>query len=210
MPGLAASPAIFERIALPASEYETILLEWEIPLDHETLSDYAKRITLKIKHKDPVLIGVSFGGILVQEMSKFIKARKVIIISSVKCNTEFPRRMKIAKTTKAYKLIPMSLLVNIESLAKFSFGNKVNQRLKLYEKFLSVRDKRYLDWAIEQVIMWDRCEPDKNVIHIHGDNDDVFPIKYIHDAVVVKGGTHIMIINKFKWLNENLPKIILQ
>ena len=210
MPGLAASPAIFERIALPASEYETILLEWEIPLDHETLSDYAKRITLKIKHKDPVLIGVSFGGILVQEMSKFIKARKVIIISSVKCNTEFPRRMKIAKTTKAYKLIPMSLLVNIESLAKFSFGNKVNQRLKLYEKFLSVRDKRYLDWAIEQVIMWDRCEPDKNVIHIHGDNDDVFPIKYIHDAIVVKGGTHIMIINKFKWLNENLPKIILQ
>ena len=210
MPGLAASPAIFERIALPASEYETILLEWEIPLDHETLSDYAKRITLKIKHKDPVLIGVSFGGILVQEMAKFVEARKVIIISSVKCNTEFPRRMKIAKTTKAYKLIPMSLLVNIESLAKFSFGNKVNQRLKLYEKFLSVRDKRYLDWAIEQVIMWDRCEPDKNVIHIHGDNDDVFPIKYIHDAVVVKGGTHIMIINKFKWLNENLPKIILQ
>ena len=154
-------------------------MEWEIPLDNETLTDYAKRMADKIKHQNPVLIGVSFGGILVQEMAKFIDTRKVIIISSVKSNLEFPRRMKIAKTTKAYKLIPMNLILNVENLAKFSFGDKVNQRLKLYEKFLSVRDKRYLDWAIEQVILWNRTEVDENVIHIHGDADDVFPIKYI-------------------------------
>ena len=142
-------------------------------------------------------------------MAKYIDARKVIIISSVKSNLEFPRRMKIAKTTKAYKLIPMSLIVNIESLAKFSFGEKVNQRLKLYEKFLSVRDIRYLNWAVEQVILWDRTVVDENVIHIHGEVDDVFPIKYIKNCIVVKGGTHIMILNKYKWLNENLPSIIL-
>jgi len=209
MPGLAASSAIFERISLPSTEFEMVLLEWEIPLDNETLANYAKRIAGKIKHKNPVLIGVSFGGILVQEMSKWIEARKVIIISSVKSNAEFPRRMKIAKTTKAYKLIPMNLLLNVESLAKFSFGDKITQRLKLYEKFLSVRDKRYLDWAIEQVILWDRTVIDEKVIHIHGDADEVFPIKYIKKCIVVKGGTHIMILNKFRWLNENLPKIIL-
>lgn len=210
MPGLAASSAIFERISLPSTEFEMVLLEWEIPLDNETLANYAKRIATKIKHKNPVLIGVSFGGILVQEMSKWIEARKVIIISSVKSNAEFPRRMKIAKTTKAYKLIPMNLLLNVESLAKFSFGDKITQRLKLYEKFLSVRDKRYLDWAIEQVILWDRTVIDEKVIHIHGDADEVFPIKYIKKCIVVKGGTHIMILNKFRWLNENLPKIILK
>ena len=210
MPGLAASSAIFERISLPSTEFEMVLLEWEIPLDNETLANYAKRIAGKIKHKNPVLIGVSFGGILVQEMSKWIEARKVIIISSVKSNAEFPRRMKIAKTFKAYKLIPMNLLLNVESLAKFSFGDKITQRLKLYEKFLSVRDKRYLDWAIEQVILWDRTVIDEKVIHIHGDADEVFPIKYIKKCIVVKGGTHIMILNKFRWLNENLPKIILK
>jgi hypothetical protein len=37
------------------------------------------------------------------------------------------------KTTKAYKLIPMSLILNLENLAKFSFGAKINHRLKLYE-----------------------------------------------------------------------------
>ncbi|MFM2369190.1 MAG: hypothetical protein RL619_1490 [Bacteroidota bacterium] len=210
MPGLAASKAIFERIALPEDVFETHLLEWEIPLDNESLIDYAKRIVEKIKHKNPILIGVSFGGILVQEMAKYIDVRKVIIISSVKSNLEFPRRLKIAKTTKAYKLIPMNLILNMESLAKFSFGEKVNQRLKLYEKYLSVRDIRYLNWAVEQVVLWNRVVIDENVIHIHGDMDDVFPIKNIKNCIVVKGGTHIMILNKYKWLNENLPKIILE
>jgi pimeloyl-ACP methyl ester carboxylesterase len=209
MPGLAASVAIFERIKLPDDQFDMFFLEWEIPFEKETLVEYAKRMAAKIKHENPVLIGVSFGGILVQEMAGFVAARKVIIISSVKANLEFPRRMVIAKNTKAYKLIPLSLVQNIESLAKFSFGKKVNQRLKLYEKFLSVRDKHYLDWAIEQVILWDRTVVDQNVIHIHGDLDDVFPIKYIKNCVVVTGGTHIMILSKYKWLNANLPSIII-
>ncbi|WP_268847512.1 alpha/beta hydrolase [Flavobacterium aestivum] len=209
MPGLAASVAIFERIKLPEDQFEMVFLEWEIPLEKETLADYAKRMTEKIKHENPVLIGVSFGGILVQEMAGFIATRKVIIISSVKTNLEFPKRMGVVKKTKAYRLIPFSLVQNIESLAKFSFGKKVNQRLKLYEKFLSVRDKRYLDWAIEQVFLWNRTVADQKVIHIHGDLDDIFPIKYIKDCIAVAGGTHIMILNKYKWLNANLPSIIM-
>ncbi len=210
MPGMAASSAIFERIHLPEDQFETHLLEWVLPLDGESLHQYAERMSKEVKHENPVLIGVSFGGILVQEMAKIVNARKVIIISSVKCNAEFPRRMKFAKNTKAYKMLPTGMMQNVELLAKFSFGSdKVNQRLKLYEKFLSMRDKKYLDWALEQIILWDRTEPDEKVIHIHGDADEVFPPKYIKNYIPIKGGTHIMIINKFKWLNEHLPKIIL-
>ncbi len=209
MPGLAASPLIFENISLSPDLFEVVLLEWEIPLKAETLSEYAKRIALKIKHENPVLVGVSFGGILVQEIAQLIPVRKTIIISSVKSNREFPRRMKFARATKAYKLIPVSIILKIEKLAALSLGRKISQRLKLYEKFLSVRDKRYLDWAFEKVVNWDRSKPDGDVIHIHGDSDNVFPIKYTENCVVVNGGTHIMILNKFRWMNENLPKIIL-
>jgi len=209
MPGLAASSSIFERITLPIDVFEIILLEWEIPEANESLSEYAERISKKVSHINPVLIGVSFGGILVQEMAKFLDVKKLIIISSVKTNLEFPTAFKVAKTTKAYKLLPTNLISNIENLAKFSFGDKVKQRLELYKKFLSVRDKKYLDWAIEKIILWDRTETDKNVTHIHGDADEVFPIKNIEKCIVVKGGTHIMILSKFKWFNTNLPKIIL-
>lgn len=208
MPGLAASPAIFERIKLPEDQFDTILLEWQLPLEAETLREYATRIAAKITRKNPVLVGVSFGGILVQEISKIIDVRKTIIISSVKCIGEYPRRFKIAKKTGAYKMLPLKLLLRVEDLAKFSFGAKVNERLKLYEKYLSVRDVGYLSWAIEQIMLWERTEPDEKVIHIHGDADEIFPPKYIKGFIPVKGGTHIMIINKFRWLNENLPKII--
>jgi len=211
MPGMAASSSIFERIHLPPETFEMHLLEWVLPNKNESLKDYAKRMAENIKHQNVILIGVSFGGILVQEMKQFVNPKKVIIISSVKSNAEMPRRMKIAKTTKAYKLIPTKLFENIELLAKFSFGSSVlKQRLKLYEKFLSVRDKIYLDWAIEEIINWDRTEIDTEIIHIHGENDEVFPLKHIGKSINVKGGTHIMIITKYRWLNENLPKIMLE
>jgi pimeloyl-ACP methyl ester carboxylesterase len=209
MPGLAASSDIFERIKLPQAIFELVLLDWKLPLQNESLKAYAQRMVLEIKHENPVLIGVSFGGILVQEMAVFCNPKKVIIISSVKTNEEFPRRMKIAKAIKLYKIVPTSVVSHFESLAKISLGDKINQRLKLYEKYLSIRDKSYLDWALKSVLLWDRKVADKNVIHIHGDKDEVFPLKYISNAIVVKGGTHILVLNKYKWLNENLPEFIL-
>ena len=211
MPGMAARSTIFERIELPSDIFEIHLLDWVLPEKEETIELYAQRMTKNISHDNVVLIGVSFGGILVQEMKRFVKTKKVIIISSVKSNAELPRRMKIAKTTKAYKLIPTKLFENIGNLAKFTFGSSiVKERLKLYEKFLSVRDKVYLDWAIEQIINWKRTEVDPEVIHIHGDSDEIFPIKHIKNCIIVEGGTHIMILTKYRWLSDNLPKIMLE
>ena len=211
MPGLAASPTIFENIKLPEDQFEMHFLEWFLPNDKESIESYALRMTEKIQDENLVLVGVSFGGVLVQEIAKHIKTQKVIIISSVKSNTEFPSRFKVAKTTKAYKLIPTQLLADIEKLVKYAFGdNIVAKRLKLYEKYLSVRDKQYLDWAIETILCWNQKKGNESVIHIHGDADEVFPIKNIENCIVIKGGTHIMIINKFKWFNENLPQLILK
>lgn len=209
MPGLAASSTIFERIHLPVDQFEIHLLEWFIPSEKQSLKEYAKKMAEQVTYDNSVLVGVSFGGILVQEMKQFLNLKKVIIISSVKSNKEFPRRLKMAKATKAYKLIPMSLFENIENLTKYAFGDFVKQRVKLYEKFLSVRDKTYLNWAVEQVVLWDRTEADPEIIHIQGVEDEVFPIKNIKNCIAVNGGKHIMILNKYKWLNENLPKIML-
>lgn len=210
MPGLAASPTIFEYINLPPETFEVYLLEWVLPNGNESLKSYAKRMAEKVIHDDAVLIGVSFGGVLVQEMKQFLNPRKVIIISSVRCNLELPNRMKIAKSTKAYKLLPTGLMQDVELLTKYAFGDMLKKKLKLYEKYLHMRNKSYLDWAIEQMICWKRIKMDTDVIHIHGDADEVFPAKNIKQFINVKGGTHSMILNKYKWFNTNLPKIILE
>lgn len=211
VPGMAAGPLIFEYIKLPENQFDVYYLEWTLPLDNETLQEYAYRMAKHIKHDNSVLIGVSLGGIIVQEMAAVVKARKIIIISSVKSNREFPRRMRFAKFTHIYSLFPTRIMANVDKVRKLFIGNNLlTRRLDLYEKYLSVRDKRYLDWAFKEVICWDRKVPDDNIIHIHGTADMVFPAKYIKTPFIpVKGGTHIMIINKFSWLNYNLPKIIL-
>lgn len=210
MPGLAASSTIFEKIKLPEDQFEKYCLEWIEPLGNETIDHYAKRMSKFVTHQNAVLIGVSFGGILVQEMKQFVNPQKVIIISSVKSADELPAKMKLAKVTKAYKLVPTGLLSNLDNLARYAFGTMVKERIELYKKYLTMKDKLYLDWAIEQVVCWDRVAADPEIIHIHGDDDSVFPTTTIKNFIIVKKGTHIMIINRYKWFNENLPKIILE
>lgn len=210
MPGLAASSTIFENIKLPENQFEMFYLEWFEPLGNETLKHYAKRMSKFVKHDNAILIGVSFGGILVQEMKQFLNLTKVIIISSVKSADELPQKMKLAKATKAYKLIPTGLLSNLDNLTKYAFGSIIKERLYLYKKYLTMKEKTYLDWAIEQLICWERSVADLDIVHIHGDDDSVFPVFTIKNFIIVKKGTHIMIINRYKWFNENLPKIILE
>nr|WP_321233142.1 alpha/beta hydrolase [uncultured Psychroserpens sp.] len=210
MPGMAANPTIFEHIKLPEDQFEIHWLEWMIPVKNESLELYAKRMIEHIKHDNVVLLGVSFGGILVQEISKYLNLRKLFVVSSVKSKHELPKRMKVMKFTKAYKLLPTQLVSNIDFLAKYAFGETITKRIELYKKYLSVSDKRYLDWAIENVIEWNQDQPNKDAIYIHGDKDAVFPHSCNGNCIVLKGGTHIMIMNKYKWFNENLPKLILQ
>ena len=108
MPGMAANSKIFEHIRLP-KPYVIHLLDWIDPQQNESLQSYASRLCEKITHNNPLLIGVSFGGIIVQEMSRIISCKKVVIISSVKSYKEFPIHILLGRKSKAYKYFPCLL-----------------------------------------------------------------------------------------------------
>jgi len=208
IPGMAAGREIFSAISLPKDDYVVHVVEWMVPEKNETLINYAHKMSLNVIEPNSVLIGVSFGGVVAQEMSIFLDLKKLIIISSIKSKFEMPQSMLFTAKTKAYKLIPTGMFSRESTLLKFAIGAKANKKLSLYYKYLTMRDKTYLNWAIYQMFCWNRIEQVEDVIHIHGDQDIVFPIENIKDCIVLPGGTHIMIINKFRWLNKNLPKII--
>ena len=208
MPGMAASPLIFENIKLPERDFTIHYLEWLIPEVKESLTVYVSRLLEFVTHESPVLIGVSFGGVIVQEMARQIDVEKIILISTVKSIKEFPRRMRFAKKTGVHKILPTRLVENFEWLVKYNPGI-APKKIELYKKYLSVNSRVYLDWAMDTILNWDQEEPLLNTIHIHGDADPIFPIKYINDCIIVPGGTHVMIINRFRWFNDHLPDIIL-
>ena len=207
MPGMAANPSIFEYIKLPEN-YVIHWLKWKIPYHNECMHSYITRMLEDVIHNNPVLIGVSFGGIIVQEMAKLIPVKRLILVSTVKSKQELPPRMKLARKTGLYKILPTSLAGRIGDLEKLPVGEFTRKRAHLYKQYLSVSDKQYLDWAIQKMVCWDQETPLEGTIHIHGDSDLVFPIKNIENCIILEGGTHIMIINRFRWFNKYLPSLI--
>lgn len=209
VPGLGASSKIFENLKFPEDKFDLHYLEWLLPLsEKEKLEDYAKRMADLISEKNPILIGVSFGGIMVQEMAKHISVKKIILISSVKSRNELPNRLKLIQKTGVYKLFPASSINNIEDFSKYAFGNFAKKRIELYKKYLSVRDEHYLHWAIYNVLHWKQIEAPKNLIHIHGLEDHVFPIKHIKNCIQIEKGTHIMILTKAKIISKIIADLV--
>jgi len=208
VPGLAASSKIFEYLNLSEDKFELHYLEWLLPLSRdESIQEYAKRMSEFITEKNPVLVGVSFGGIMVQEISKHVSANKIILISSIKCNAEFPQRLKLIEKTKAYLLFPAKSIATIETLSELAFGEFAKKRIDMYKKYLSVRDEKYLAWAIKHVLSWKQQIPLKNTVHIHGSEDHIFPIKHINNCIPVKNGTHIMVLSKAYTISKIISEL---
>ncbi len=207
VPGLAAGKEIFKNIALPKNRFEIHILEWLLPIKNEPMAAYAQRMAVGVVEKQAVLVGVSFGGVMVQEMANFLELRALVIVSSVKTKHELPKRLKLVRKTGVYKVLPTGWALSVDDLTRLAIGPKSLKRLKLYQEYLSVRDKGYLDWAIKQMVCWDREAADPQVHHIHGNGDIVFPIKNIDQPILIEGGTHVMILNKGSKVSKLLETI---
>lgn len=209
MPGLAASPKIFEYIEFNPSTTELHYLEW-IPPSHEKepVDEYAGKYLDMIQHPDPILIGVSFGGILVQEISRMIQVQKVIIISSIKSKQEMPKRLRFLKSLRVYKLFPARRLSKIDDFTRFDYHPHLKKKGELYNKYMGVRNEKYLNWSLWAVLHWENKSSITDLIHIHGTRDEIFPIKHIENCIPVEGGTHAMILIKAKKINQILNRLL--
>lgn len=210
MPGLAASSRIFEYIKVADDKFALHHLEWLEPdSEKETLSNYAAKYAKMITHKRPVLVGVSFGGILVQEIGRLIEVRKIILISSVKNEDELPKRLKYLRNSRIYKLFPSKQLSKIDDFSKYNFHPQLKKKGELYNKYLSIRNEKYLNWAIHNMLNWKNSFGQQDLVHIHGTRDEIFPIKYVKNCIPVEGGTHAMIIVMAKKISIIIETLLL-
>jgi len=210
MPGLAASSRIFEYIQVTHDRFAFHYLEWIEPdNEKQSIADYAAKYLSKITHQHPVLIGVSFGGILIQEIGRLIAVHKLIIISSIKSQDELPNRLKYLRKSGIYRLFPTKRLSKIDDFSKYEFHPSLKKKGELYNKYLSIRNEKYLNWAIRNVLYWSGNATQQDLIHIHGTNDEIFPIKHIKNSIPVEGGTHAMIIVKAKKISQIIETLLL-
>ncbi|MGZ8510023.1 MAG: alpha/beta hydrolase [Chitinophagaceae bacterium] len=190
--GLGADKRAFTFLDL--SFCEPIFVDWISPLKKEPLKNYALRLRQQINDEHPVVVGVSFGGMLATEMAKADEQMKAIIIASNKSADEFPAYLRFAKYFPVYKWLPEKIL-KVPNLT-WILGAKGDEQKKLLRDILADADPAFLKWAIGAIVNWTGKTIPPNVKHIHGTADKLLPCRYVNADFKIPGGTHLMSINK--------------
>lgn len=203
--GLGADERIFSKLILP--ERTLTPLHWIRPLREEPIENYAARMTSQVHSDLPVLMGVSFGGMMALEMAKIFPTAKVILISSVKSRKELPGWMKWSGRLGLNRLLP-GKPPRWSSLESEFLGTETEEETHLVREFMKTADPVYLRWALGQVINWRNEWQPPSWYHIHGTNDRTFPLKNIRATHVVSGGGHFMVMNRAKEISAILESIL--
>ena len=204
--GLGADKRVFNY--LDFSKYNTTFIDWIIPFESETIEAYAKRLTAQITSEKPILIGLSFGGIIAVEVGKIIETEKIILITSAKNKTEIPVYYRFFGFLKLHKLIPTKLMKKSNFFSFWFFGIKNKENKNLLTEILKDTDENFLKWAIDKIVNWENTLIPKNIKHIHGTSDRILPIKFVKSDVQITDGGHFMTIDKFEELNVVLENVI--
>ena len=202
--GLGADKRVFDFLDL--KEYNVTYVEWISPLRNESIENYSRRLLSQIKVQKPILIGVSFGGIMAIEIGKWIDAEKIILISSAHTKKDIPLYYRLIGLLKINQLLPSSFLKAINSITFWFFGVKTTAEKDLLRSFIRQTDSAFLKWAIDKIVNWKSEMELSNVITIHGTHDRLLPNKKT-DYQINKGG-HLMIMNKSKEINAVLKKLL--
>jgi pimeloyl-ACP methyl ester carboxylesterase len=193
--GLGADERIFGQIDF--KDYETKHITWITPKPNEHISDYASRLTEQITTPKPILLGVSFGGIIAIEISKIIDYQQLILISSVKTKHDLPFYFRLIGFLKIHNIIPFTLLKRTNFLTYWFFSMSTSTEKELLKNILTDTDVNFLKWAINAILIWKNDQIPLYLKHIHGSNDKILPHFFIKNIdFIIKNGGHLMVYNK--------------
>ena len=206
--GLGADERAFSKLRI--SGYELKVINWLMPEPNETIEHYATRMRAGITEENPVLMGLSFGGMLCTEIAKQIPVEKIIIISSIKSSKELPLWMKAVATLKLNKIVPLKSSRLTQPIQNKMLGVQTDEEKALVANFRRAVDLPYTNWAVNQAINWKNDWQHPNIYHIHGDKDNMFPVKNIKADYTIKNGGHFMIMNKADEVSTCINSILQQ
>ena len=204
--GLGADERVFKNLNF--GDFEPHFIKWIEPFKNENLPDYAKRLLPEITTEKPLIVGVSFGGMIAVEISKLIYYPKVIIVSSAQTKKDIPEIYRFLGSLKIHYFIPSFILNSANFITYWLFGVTTFEDKKLLKAILEDTNIHFLKWALLAISTWKNETMNDDIIHIHGNNDKILPLKNIHsvDFKVVNGG-HLMILNKAQEINSILKNL---
>lgn len=209
--GLGTDERVFRYLNLELpDDYKVVHIKWIQPIKSETLTSYAKRISEFIDDSSPfIIVGLSFGGILANEIVQFKKPEKVILVSSIKSKKELPLHFRLAGKLGVHKFIPGKYFKKTSLLKYWVFGLKNAKEREILNEILSASNPAFSKWAIHHILNWKATKNNLTTVRIHGDNDRVLPITGFMPDYLVKYGGHFMIVTHAGEISEIIRREIL-
>lgn len=206
--GMCYNCKVFDRLTLPDG-YKKNYIEWLEPTVDEPLEEYSKRMAGCIDTKRPfVLVGYSFGAVIVQEIARMTAPVKCIIISSFKQEKEKPAMFKLAHTTHILEKTPMRIYSSSEAITLFFNKYICDAGLNEVKEYMTVIDPIYVKWAALQITRWKPMAVCPNIYHIHGTKDQIFPYTQLENVYPIPDGDHLMVIRKHEEVSRLLHTIL--
>jgi pimeloyl-ACP methyl ester carboxylesterase len=204
--GFGADERVFAHLNF--GNHDVHFIQWKIPENNESITHYAQRMASEIRDTYPILIGLSFGGMMSIEVAKIISTEKVILISSIKNYHEKPWYMRLTAYSRINKVVPIRPYSFLAPLENYQLSVRTEEERKLVEQYRKNISPIYADWAINEIIHWKNEWQPSSLFHIHGDSDHIFPIKKLHPDFIIKGGGHMMLMNQSEEVNLALRAIL--
>lgn len=178
--------------------------------DGSHLRDYAAVLVGQVDVDHPhVLVGVSMGGMVVQEMAALTRPVRTIIISSWKGPQEMPPPLKLLRGTHPERILSKVFIQRSLPFMRWQMGVESAESSALFDSLLMVHTLAQLKVQINACLCWDgpaaRVE---GLVHIHGDHDRLMPIGYIEQPVLVKGGGHFMVFDRAAEVSERINAVL--
>jgi pimeloyl-ACP methyl ester carboxylesterase len=198
--GLGADQRIFSYLQL---NEELVPIQWIDPFPNESLSSYSLRLAEQIDtDSEFALLGVSFGGMLVSELSHSLSPSKTILISSAATRYELPWMSGPGRKWNLAQKIPTAFFKPPQFTTYFGFPfNK--QHRKVAQGIIKDTDPSFVQWALGAIVRWENERVPTNMLHIHGRLDPILPLKKRMNAVVIGRG-HFIILKKAKTLSASI------
>lgn len=206
--GLGADWRMFQFLKLPEGQlYEHV--QWLEPLHlDEPIQAYVQRLKRQIEGPHPILIGLSFGGVVAIELAKIIEVKKVILISSLATHHALPKIYRLSGKLQLHRLTPFWLMKSIHPLAPFLFGAHTPFEKKVLKDVILNIDEKFLRWSLGQLFAWQQDKPLPDLIHLHGTKDLILPLYDTPGLIKVKGGEHLMVLHQADEISIILNKIL--
>ena len=185
---------VFSRLKLPG--YELVFLQWMKPEQNESIRSFAQRMAKLITDQRPVLLGVSFGGMVAVEISKFLEVEKLLLVSSVSTRDQLPWWMRAAGILRLHKLIRQKPHLWLYPIENYFLGAASKSEKKIANHFRQTVNEYFLQWSINEIVTWCNVTKPQNCIQIHGTADKLFPVRKSTAIYRIQKGGHFMVYNR--------------